>query len=96
VIVEEPDQKDGLEPEPDTDAPPAPFMPAKVTMLHPNGISAEKFSDGSAQIELLISPFEVIGFGMAPETVQALLTKLSGGIEIARSIPQMDVPRGRG
>lgn len=76
--------------------PPEQFVPAKVTMLHPNGISADKFPDGSAHIELLISPFEVIGFGMSAETVQALITKLSGGIEVVRSIPQVPVPTGRG
>lgn len=90
------DDVESLENDEVVDAGQQQFIPPKVTMLRPSGINVQKFPDGSAQIELLISPFEVIGFGMPTEAVKALIHELTGGIEIARSIPRMDVPRGRG
>lgn len=72
------------------------FVPAEVTMLNPGGISVEKLPDGSAHMEILVSPFKVIGFVIPAEAVVALVAKLTGGVEIARTMPAMAVPRGRG
>lgn len=72
------------------------MVPPKLIMLRPHSINIEKNEDGSASIEMLITPFEVVGFTIPAGAVQEFLRVLTGGIEVARSMPRMDVPSGRG
>lgn len=70
-------------------------VPPKVTMLRPHSINIEKLEDGSASIEMLITPFEVVAFTVPAAAVDEFVRVLSGGVHIAREMPRMDIPRGR-
>lgn len=69
--------------------------PPKITFLTPASVRVTKMVDGSGSLEFLITPFEVVAVSLPVEVVQGIVREFTGGIEVAKTMPRMDVPKGR-